>query len=351
MKILQIITKSELGGAQSVLANLSNALCKHHDVTVVAGEGDGKLWEILDQRITKIPCKSLQRHLSLLKDFTTFFYFLYLRWHLQPDVVHLHSSKAGALGRLAFSSGKIVYTVHGFDSIRLRYRKHIREERWLQKFCNTIVAVSQYDADNLKTEDITQGVCTIHNGINKSKGNHQFPITIPSQYKKTVLCIARVNPPKRHDIFIETAHKLPQYAFVWIGNQEPVSHTPDNVFFLGNLPHAVNYCASADLFMLPTNYEGLPMSIIEAMSQGCPIVASDVGGIKELVVDHENGFLVNNTADEFASKIEEILGNDLVQKRMANASLQRYEEYFTAQKMVEKYEQVYNKIKTTTLKG
>ena len=71
---------------------------------------------------------------------------------------------------------------------------------------------------------------------------------------------------------------LPDYAFVWIGNQSEVKEYPKNVFFMGNIPDAGKYNSIADLFILPSNYEGLPMVILEAMSAGKPVVASNVGG-------------------------------------------------------------------------
>jgi glycosyltransferase involved in cell wall biosynthesis len=78
---------------------------------------------------------------------------------------------------------------------------------------------------------------------------------------------------------------LPQYGFVWIGNQEEMNDLPANCHFIGNIPNAGAYCRFADVFCLPSDYEGLPMVILEAMSFGKPVVASDVGGIKEIVLN------------------------------------------------------------------
>jgi glycogen synthase len=91
------------------------------------------------------------------------FWKLYLQY--KPDIIHLHSSKAGILGRLAFPKSKIVYTVHGFDSIRLAYRKFLPLERFLQRRCKAIVGVSHYDENNLKDEHITHNIVCVYNGI------------------------------------------------------------------------------------------------------------------------------------------------------------------------------------------
>jgi len=332
MKIFQIVTLSELGGAQTVVINLSNALSKEHAVTVIAGEGDGKLFQMLNSGIAYIKVKYLRRKLSPLNDIITLFYFILLFCKYKPDIIHLHSSKAGILGRLAFPKKKIIYTVHGFDSIRLAYRKFLPIEKYLQKNCKAIVAVSNYDEKNLISENIIHNVKCIYNGIENKMSS--------VKYRKTILCIARNVKPKRLDVFLETAKILKSYAFVWIGNQEIITNMSENVFFMGNIPNAGRYNQLADLFMLSSDYEGLPITIIEAMSYGNPIVASDVGGIGEIVINDENGYTVENTAIAFAEKIRYILENTEVYQRFSENSLRLYNKYLTAEKMVQGYKDI-----------
>jgi glycosyltransferase involved in cell wall biosynthesis len=165
MKIFQIVTLSELGGAQSVVVKLSNALSKEHEVIVIAGEGNGKMFQLLNTDIKYIKLNTLKRKISPLDEIRTIcsFYQLYLKY--KPDIIHLHSSKAGILGRLIFPKKKIIYTVHGFDSIRVAYRKYLPIERLLQNRCKAIVAVSHYDENNLRMEHINHNVKCVHNGI------------------------------------------------------------------------------------------------------------------------------------------------------------------------------------------
>lgn len=341
MRILQIITLCELGGAQTVVINLANKLAEQHEVIVAAGEGDGKMWSMLNPSITKEHCLHLQRSLSPLNDTLTLIDFIKLYWKYKPDIIHLHSSKAGILGRVAFPTSKTVYTVHGFDSIRLAYRKFLPIEKFMQRACKAIVGVSKYDEINLKAEGITRNVNCIYNGI-KSLEAKDITIDIPNKYKKKVLCIARLAAPKRVDLFIEVAKMLPNYAFIWIGNQKEVSDYPENVFFMGNIPNAGIYNSIADLFMISSDYEGLPMVILEAMSLRKPIVASNVGGIKEIVRNGLNGYVVNNTAEEFKSKIESILENEELQSTLSKNSYQIFTNELTVDKMVESYLKIYN---------
>jgi len=145
--LFQVVTLLELGGAQAVVASLANALAeKGHEVVVIAGEGDGKLFGLLDGRVKTAQVETLRRKIAPVCEIKTLLALRRLYRRFKPDVVHLHSSKASLLGRLAFPPKKIVYTVHGFDSIRLAYRAFLPLERLLQYRCKAIVAVSNYDA-------------------------------------------------------------------------------------------------------------------------------------------------------------------------------------------------------------
>lgn len=345
MKILLVITRSELGGAQTVVVNLANKLCERHEVIVVSGEGDGRMWNLLDAAVKQEHCKYLQRAVSPVKDTLAAWELRRLYKKYKPDIIHLHSSKAGMLGRLVFPSKKIVYTVHGFDSIRVAYRKFLPIERIMQHFCSAIVGVSKYDHRNLVAERITCNTM-VYNGLSRPDVSNMQTIDAMKRYEKIVLCIARISAPKRHDLFIEIARLLPQYGFVWIGNHEDVTEAglPDNCHFVGNIPNAGAYCSQADLFMLPSNYEGLPMVIIEAMSFGKPVVASDVGGISEIVRSGENGYTLENKAEVFAEKIRLVLENDEIYKELSKKSCKYYESELTVEKMVVGYMKIYDRI-------
>jgi len=339
MKIFQVITLSELGGAQSVVLNLANNLANEHEVFVIAG-GDGAMWKQLDDRVKQIKIKSLKRSISPL-DFFVWLKLLWLRLKHRPDIVHLHSSKIGILGRLAFAKKKTVYTVHGFDSIRVAYRKFLPIEKLLKGRAKAIVAVSNYDYNNLISENIKKNIFTVYNGISPISVNNTLSKLPVSHDKKTVLTIARLDPPKRYSLFEEVAKILPQYNFVWIGNKTVPPNPPQNVFCLGEVSNAAQYNPFADLCLLASDYEGLPMTIIEAMSAGKPVIASDVGGISEIVRNGENGYCLKNNAELFAEKIAEILENKNLYEKMAQNSKQIFEKQLTVEKMVEGYFRIY----------
>lgn len=349
MKIFQIITVSEYGGAQSIVANLIKYLDTKHELFVLYG-GEGEAWSAIDKDFKKIRLNKHRKHISF-GDIGLFFKLLYYRFKYNPDIIHLHSSKMGVLGRLAFSKKKTVYTVHGFDSVRKSYRQFLICEKVLKHKVGKIVGVSQYDVDALASENITKNVSCIYNGvpdclntdINYNTRLREKLGEIKDNFPRIVMCVARISAQKRFDLFIETAKRLPHYAFVWIGNKEEIANTPDNVFCLGEVDSAHYYIKFADIFILPSNYEGLPMTILEAMSFGKPVVASAVGGISE-VLKSGNGFAVDNDPCIFADKIEYILSDSKIYDDMSEKSRNHFLKHHTIEKMVEDYTVLYNEL-------
>lgn len=343
MKILQVITRTDAGGAQMVLALLANAQVQQgYDVTVVSGPGDGTLLKWLDKGVKFVKCSSLQRALSFGKDIHAYKELRAIYKQLQPDIVHLHCSKVGTLGRLAFPKRKTVYTVHGFEGVEFFLYKPI--EWFLQFRCAALVGVCEQDIKDMAKANITRNVHYIFNGI-RPQEKKELSWPVPDSYQKSILCVARLSAQKNHKLFFEVARLLPEYAFVWIGNAEPVLEPyPENVFFLGTIPSASQYCQLCDLFILPSNYEGLPMTVIEAMSYGKPVVASNVGGVAEIVRTDVNGYALSNDSHLFVQKISYILENADVYKKMSINSKEIFEKELSSEIMANKYIELYHQI-------
>ena len=350
MRIFHVITLSSVGGAQSVVVNLTNAqVAEGNEVWVISSAG-GEAWKALRPEVKTIGIRQLRRSIGW-RDVIVLSKLLFYRWKYRPDVVHLHSSKMGALGRIAFSPRRTVYTVHGFDSIRVANRFFLPVERFLKKWCTRVVGVSRYDERNLIAEGITEKVTYVYNGIDDKSVMDIAKVDpavrhtmeqIKHQYGKVIVSIARDDAPKRIDLFIEIARLLPEYGFVWIGNSAK-HEKGENVFLLGQIPLAWQLLEYADVFVLPSNYEGLPMSIIEALAFGKPVVASNVGGITELL-DEQNGFAVGNDAGVMADKIRYVLDDPERYRAMAQWARQTYLEKFTVDRMVKGYNRIYEEI-------
>ncbi|MDH6353914.1 glycosyltransferase involved in cell wall biosynthesis [Dysgonomonas sp. PH5-45] len=353
MKIFQVITVSEYGGAQSVVASLLHELNKDktNQLYVLYG-GEGEAWQHLDSRIKRIRLSAHRKDASI-KDLALLFRLIYLRFKYKPDVVHLHSSKMGLLGRIAFSKESVVYTVHGFDSIRKAFRKYLFLEKLLQKRAARIVGVSHYDVKCMAEEGIEGNVEMVYNGLQdhtleKNDTDLEFEATLrelKTKYPKMMMCISRISKQKKFELFLDIAELMSEYAFVWIGNKQPIEGLPENVYCLGECHFAHRCLSYADLFVLPSNYEGLPISVIEALSYGKPVVASDVGGLSEMLTG-DNGYVVQNNAEEFVEKIRLILENDELYTQKSKNARQSYLNNFTISRMIEGYKTVYQKVLT-----
>lgn len=350
MRIFQVITVSEFGGAQSVVSNLIQGLSTDDEIFILYG-GNGEAWKDLGHKVHLIKLCDHRKEISY-KDLLLTFKLFRLRFKYKPDIVHLHSSKMGAIGRIVFNSSTIVYTVHGFDSIRKAFRKFLIIEKMLKKRAARIVGVSKYDVNCLQEEGISENVELVYNGVTdhttdrlesfENKKLKEKIQNIKKDYNHLIMCISRISPQKKFDLFLDIAKSRPNYAFVWIGNKESLIDLPSNVFCLGEAHAAYAYLKYADVFILPSNYEGLPVSILEALSFGIPVVASNVGGISE-VLNTGNGFVVENNVESFIDRIDYVL-EEPVNSQIRRNARDSYLKNFTIDKMVEGYTSIFQTI-------
>jgi len=384
IKILYIVTQSELGGAQKNVLDLAVELKNRYDVLVAAGpDGGGKLFkQLADNKIRWQCLKWLRRSaINPLIDLAGFIQILFFALKEKPDIIHLHSSKAGFLGSLAgkMAGAKIIYTVHGavFEASFSKLARKIF--LWLEKFSayfkDKIICVSANDKKlwlNYQAAP-AEKLIVIHNGLDLNKidfppraeareylasqsANFFEALQGADDSLKIVGTIANLFPEKGLPYFIETANilikekKLANVIFAVIGEGpdrlllEKIIDDLDlqNKFVLtGNIVNASRYLKAFDIFVLPSVKEGLPYTILEAMAAGVPIVASHIGGIPEMIKNNYNGFLLfPRDTDALAKKIMELINNPSLGQKFSEASRQKIKEFSLA-KMIAQTERIY----------
>jgi glycosyltransferase involved in cell wall biosynthesis len=351
-----------MGGASVHLLDLATgAVSAGHKVAIYVG---GKGVFLDNARIKRLPCipvERLVRQISLVDDALCFFELRSKLKQYQPDIIHLHSSKAGLIGRLVAKSLGIrsVFTAHGWaftEGVSRSQRKlYLFLERFMSRFANKIITVSEYDrrlALKYKVGDSNK-LITIHNGM---------PNLMPDADIKAgggpvrLIMVARFDEPKDQAALVRALSGVSakHWHLELVGDGPSIEQVRllvddlglgSKVTFSGARNDVGERLANSDVFCLISNWEGLPLTILEAMRGGLPVIASDVGGVAEAVVDRQTGYVVmrGDTAG-ITVAIEALLESEEDRTRFGKNGRLRYEEKFTFQVMLDKTLAVYEEI-------
>lgn len=305
MKIVHVV-ECFAGGVFSFLSTLTNELDKDEYIIIYGTNRDNTPLDFKKQfpKETRfIPWKNAGRSLNPIKDMKALWeLYIILKKIDGIDVIHLHSSKAGFLGRIVSfllgKSKKTIYTPHAISFLRLDISSKKRKIFiWMEKFASffggKIVACSQSEKEAIEEQGI-KNVTFINNGIKplqvEKKVNKSNKITIISVGRLSI----QKNPKLFNDIALEFINN-PNIQFIWCGDGELKSElTSPNIKCTGWIDRKglESYLANADIYLSTSLWEGLPLSVLEAMSIGLPVILSDCVGNRDLVED--NGFLYNN---------------------------------------------------------
>lgn len=355
-----MITRSEPGGAQSHVLELMRGFKHQYDLVLGTGEKGFLMDAAQDLGIPVHYIPSLGRSISPAKDYRAYREIVDILREVKPDLVHCHSSKAGILGRLAAHrlGIKNIFTAHGwaFAEGTPRSRKIIAilPERLLSHWCDRIITVSETDRRLALRYGVgtPEKLVTIHNGISdtsyvKSSASMQSPVTI--------IMVARFAPPKDFGMLLEAASGIEENIHLQLVGDGPQLNAnmeraaalgmTEKTEFTGSRDDVDELLAAADIFVLASDWEGLPISILEAMRAGLPVVASNVGGIHEAVTDRVNGFLIERSDSAALSKcINDLIENPKSRVEMGRQSRIRYEQSFTLTGMLSRLAAQYEAI-------
>ena len=316
MKIIYAITKGNWGGAQKQVFELALAMKEQgHNVKVIFGT-HGTLKERLEQTgIETIVLPDMQRDVSILKEFSSFVDLIKILRKERPDVVHLHSSKMGAIGGLAARiSGinSIIYTAHGwpFNEDRPKLQKFIIELiSWLTIVYSTkTIVLSEKERNQvIRWPFISKKIVVVPNGIkeinflNREEARQKIRDLVKNSLPDNqpwIGTIAELHTNKGLGYALVALNSLPEtspFVYIIIGEgeeREKLEKFKEKVILLGFQKEASTLLKAFDLFLLPSKKEGLPYAILEAGMAGVPVISTNVGGIPEIISSDKEGLIV-----------------------------------------------------------
>ena len=273
-KILYIV-EAMGGGIFSYIVDLSNELINYYDIYIayaVRKQTPQNYMDYFDKRINLIKVENFCRSINPIKDIKAMLELKQIEKKIKPDIIHLHSSKAGAIGRIAFN-GKIpmFYTPHGYsflmencNAIKRILFKSI-EYICAKRKC---VTISCSAGEHLETLKLTKKAVYVNNGININELQKNIDKTEKINHPFTVFTLGRICYQKDPTLFNEIAKQLSDIRFIWIGDGELRNElNSSNIEVTGWVDRmkAIKYAVNADVFILPSRWEGLPISLLEAM--------------------------------------------------------------------------------------
>jgi glycosyltransferase involved in cell wall biosynthesis len=370
INILYVITKMELGGAQKQLLSLLDHLDKEKFSPFLFTAKKGELFpEALSISGIKIRRSIfLDRPINPLKDILALIEICLFIKKNDIAVVHTHSSKAGILGRLAAGLAKtrvIIHTVHGWsfnDCQPVIFRKlFIWLERFTARFTDRLIVVSAHDKEKGLRNRIgsENKYVLIRYGIDYAEFGQagrdiKEELGIGTGYL-TVGMVSCLKPQKSPQDFIRLAFNINQalanVKFILVGDGA-LRRNIERLIIKFNLAQQViltgwrrdiaDILSAIDVFVLTSLWEGLPVAALEALSSSKPVVATNTGGISEVVADGENGFLTPpGEPKKMCEKLTVLLKDAVLRKKMSENARETLTYDFCLESMVKTTQDLY----------
>jgi glycosyltransferase involved in cell wall biosynthesis len=344
-RILLVVTLAEVGGAQTYVASLLPALVPQFDVTVAA-HGPGPLREAAEAAGARFqPLRDVRRAVNPWRDVAGLVELARLIRRERPDVLHVSSSKAGVLGRLAAAAFRVpvrIFTVHGW-AFAAHSGAASRLYRLVDRLVAPLTTVTICVSENDRVAGLAARTCTAERTILIPNAVELPAVRRPSSTERKVpvfIAVGRLRAPKDFVTFVRALGKLPPGSFeaVIVGegpDRALLEHEIDalglagRVRLMGERRDVPELLADADVFVLPSRSEGHPVAILEAMATGLPVVASRVGGVPEQVSHGETGLLVEpGDPERLAGALGSLATDPALRLRLGAAGRERAERFF-----------------------
>jgi len=379
IKELHVITRLEKGGAPSVLLEVLRRCdakqFEHHIATGIASEPENDMIlyaKNLGLRVFVIP--TFVRDIHLFLDLITLLKLYFLVRKGGYDIIHCHTSKGGFIGRLAARLANarcIIYSPHGdiFEGYFGKIKTHFFTwlEKFAAKFTDKIITLTKSGIEPYVKAGIgnPSQFEYIYNGVDiqalekrkTDRTQKRQEVGIGNDCF-VVVTAGRLVLVKGHTYLITAfAHvvkEIPNVRLVFLGDgelkealfvQTKTLGLENHVLFLGMRNDVPEIISASDLFVLPSINEGFGVVLLEAMAMKCPIVATNVGGIPEVVLDGETGILVPpKDPEQLARGIIKLLKDQTLARQLAESGYQRLKAYFDIKDTIVKIEHLYKEL-------
>jgi glycosyltransferase involved in cell wall biosynthesis len=372
-RILYVITKSNWGGAQRYVFELATAMKdRGHDVAVVAG-GAGELMERLrEAEIETFAVGDLKRDINLEDEWRSFWRLKEIIEDWKPDVLHLNSSKAGALGAFAgrlCQVPRIVFTAHGWAFLEARnffWKAAIFFVSYITALlCHRVIAVSRNDHLQAPMFFLEDRCIVIPTAVpsftlyprddarnilftDEERRAHEHDIWLVTNaeliknknLELAIRAVAEFNRANNEQIFysIMGSGELHETLLIRIHEEDADSH----IRLHGYVKDARMYLNAFDIFLLPSLKEGMPYAVLEAGIANLPVIASHVGGIPEVIEHEKTGMLIDPYNHITVAKVlKSLIVNPEIRTTIADNLHVRVRTEYGLHAMVEKTQALY----------
>jgi glycosyltransferase involved in cell wall biosynthesis len=383
IKVLRVIARLNVGGPALHVSYLTEGLAdRGYDTTLVAGalaRGEESMAYIAELRGVRVESlDDLHREISPLRDARAIIRLARIMRRERPTILHTHTAKAGAVGRIAalFAGGArpriIVHTFHG-HVLRGYFNPLVAQgfrllERWLAKFTTSLIAVSPEVRDDLVQLGVapTEKFVVVRLGISLDErvgGNSDVRDETrrvlgvkPETF--VVGWVGRMTAVKRTDDVLLAFRRLhDEHADSYLclvgdgpdrAHLERYAHAlgvAQRCLFLGYQDDVARFYAAMDVLLLPSANEGTPVSVIEALAAGRPVVATRVGGVPDVVRDGTDGFLVEvGDTDGLAAHLAELARDPDRRIEMGERGRARVFERYAVDRLVDDVDRLYRSL-------
>lgn len=363
-RVLHIIDSLHLGGAQEVVLNLATCGSPRFRHEVATLHGHGIYWGRLREAGVKVHSLSPHKFLP--------FYLASIPWLLlvaRPDILHCHlipsNIIAKPLGAL-LGVPVIINHDHTNDTRRAESRLLLALDRFANRFASHILAVSASCREFLISRESMppENVTLVENAIDlrrftpgeAARSGARASLGLPAS-ARVVAGVGRLNSQKNFSLFLDIAAQLASRFrdahFLLAGDGPEEKILREKAAALG-IAHRVTFSGyvadtrlvylAADVLLMPSRYEGLPMTLLEAMAMGLPVVASKLDGIAEVIGDGCEGFLVpSNDTALFVERTAALLDDQGLSLRITKNARAKIESHFSVERMTSAVEAVYDK--------